>query len=65
MTTRRKALAIDRQIVRLIAIKNHQNVEEAQKEHTRQMQREYRARKLKEHREYSLKKKRFSNNTAN
>jgi hypothetical protein len=53
MTTRRKALAIDREIVRLTAIKNHQNVEEAQKEHTKKMQREYRAWKLKKSRQKS------------
>jgi hypothetical protein len=52
MTTRRQALAINREIVRLTAIKNHQNVEEAQKEHTRKMKQEYRARKLREEREW-------------
>ena len=41
----------DREIVRLTAIKNHQNVEEAQKEYTRKMQREYRGRNLSESRE--------------
>jgi hypothetical protein len=47
----RKTHAINREIVRLTAIKNHQNVEEAQREFTRTMQREHRARKLREDRE--------------
>jgi hypothetical protein len=46
----KKVYAINREIVRLTAIKNHQNVEEAQREYTRTMQREHRARKLREER---------------
>jgi hypothetical protein len=51
MTTKKQAIAIEREIIRLTAIKNHQNVEEAQKEYTKKLQREKRGQKLKESRE--------------
>lgn len=43
---------INRRIVALEALKNHQDPEEAQREYTRKIQRENRARKLREWREY-------------
>jgi len=47
----RRAHAINRQIVALEAIKNHQDPVEAQREYTRKIQRENRARKLRQERE--------------
>lgn len=49
----KKTHKINRWITYLIAIKNDESVEEAQKEYTRMIQREYRARKLKESRKLS------------
>lgn len=43
---------INRWIVALEAIKNHQDPVEAQKEYTRKIQRENRARRLREEREF-------------
>jgi hypothetical protein len=51
--------AINRRIVALEAIKNHQDPVEAEKEYTRKILRENRARKLREEREYREKKSNY------